>query len=304
MPLLPFPSESPPWHFSRAADGSSKHGWPEGRNPSHKPSQTPVPYYVSIFHKVTPLISSVIIQKSSAAACWGMLKDLDAISGRPCCKGLWWQGRGPAASLWGLHWAPRTLLSLLFEASRKLWHQRGGLQGLEMLALNLFLQHAVIGLAWGNRQEINVRRVSRASLGLGWSILQASFCYWKQAPATFSLLQQRWPSKSQSGLHDLGAPQPRVPASPGPATCNSCRQGCHISSTAWGCSAYQDHHSLAAKLLCQMALPWHSTIRVLAATELLRAKGVRRACARMWLIGTKLLLLSIPLVWVQADRET
>lgn len=79
-------------------------------------------------------ISSVIIQKSSAAACLSrMLKDLEATSRHPCRKGQSWQGKGAADPLWGMHWAPRTPLFLLLEANRGLWVQREGLQGLERL---------------------------------------------------------------------------------------------------------------------------------------------------------------------------
>lgn len=89
-------------------------------------------------------ISSVIIQKSSAAACLSrMLKDLEAT----CCKGQSWQGKGAADPLWGMHLCPCFWkLTGDCEFKEKVCKVLRGL--LECVALNLFLQHAVIGLTW------------------------------------------------------------------------------------------------------------------------------------------------------------
>lgn len=314
MSLLPFPSEPPPWHFSGAADGSSKDGWPEGRNPSDESSQTTAPYYVSVFHKLTLLVSPVspfrsLQQLHVWAGCsriWKQHPDIHAARDNHGREG---EQQTPSEGCTGLqgHLCP-CFWKLTGDCGfkEKVCKVLRGL--LECIALNLFLQHGVIGLTWENSWETSGRRASRASLGMGWSSLWASHCDWKQAMEIFCLLWQWGLSQSWCRLHNLGVLQhpPSLPHQDQQWATAAGRVGTSgaAGSAAWSSSAYRDHRFSAAKLPCQMALSWHSTIRARAATDLLRAEAVMKMCVSTWPISMKLLLLSIPLVWVRADRET
>lgn len=155
MSLLPFPSEPPPWHFSTAADGSSKQGWPEGRNCSDESSQTTAPYYVSVLHKLIPLVSPVSSFRShqqlhaeGRSRIWMQYLDIHATrdhDGREgeqqlSCEGCTGHQGHLCPHFWRLTWN--------CGIKKKVCKVLRGL--LKRVALNLFLQHAVIGLVWEN----------------------------------------------------------------------------------------------------------------------------------------------------------
>lgn len=126
-------------------------------------------------------------------------------------------------------------------------------------------------------------RASRASLGMGWSSLQASHCDRKQAMEIFSLLRQQGPLQGQCRLCNLGTPQPPTSLphqdqQQAMAAGRGSTSGA-AGSAAWGSSAYRDHHFSAAKLPRQMAPSRNGTIGAPVAADLLRVEVVMRGCA-------------------------
>lgn len=188
-----------------------------------------------------------------------MLRDAQGFGCRyPCLQGPQWQERGAAAHC-------EECTGLQGHLCPCFWKLAGNcgikekvckvLRGLlKHIALNLYLQHAVIGPAWENSWEIR-RRESRASLGMGWSSLWTSHSNWKQAMEISSLLWQSGPLQSWCGMRNLGAPQP--PASlphrdqqQATAAGRGSASGAD-GSAAWGSSAYGHRHFLS----CQVPLP-------------------------------------------------
>lgn len=158
MPLLPFLSEplqqSSPW--------SSKHSWPWNRNPADKSLQTTDPYYMLVFCKLSPFRSQ---QQLWAKGCSRLqysnihsTRDQDGREGKqqpPMRDDLGSQD----TSVLGFGGGQGIVGSM-----RKFAVLRGLLK---CIALNLFPQCAVIGLAWENSWGTNGTRASRARWGWG-----------------------------------------------------------------------------------------------------------------------------------------